>query len=278
MIRLLIALTLALAASACHAQILDATITGQLDGEDNTIRFEGYYHLWNLGDPGPSIPDAVWEDVTDAVTAGADVWLNIEPDVSANESWQRPVDPSKASMAEVRQTHAIIAEQLEPLCTLARKTGSRVWLYGVLSPVYTRTNDIVNYPANWQADVRKIQTLKFDGSKSLAKMLHDTGGGILYEVYIPQDWNGASGWQIAKSVELLERQAEIIDSNGLRGIPLIRLDSITAVDLNTTLSGAVIFAAKSRGRVAVWGIYGGGGEFDDPSYQYDSGQKLLLQQ
>jgi hypothetical protein len=230
-------------------------VSGELADVKGVTRFAGEYHVWNLGAGEEVIPRAVWQSAFDRVGRGEDVWLDCEPDVSAREDWQRPVDPGKAPTDRVKATHATIASQLEPLCKLAERTGARVWLYGVLAPAYQRGEDIVNDPTEWQRDCRKATSLKYDGKKTLASLLHATGGGILYEAYVPDQWNRPDGWAIAKCVLQLERQAAVIEAAGLRGMPLIRLDTPTLKPLHPTVANAVLFAAKSRGRVAVWAPY-----------------------
>ena len=253
-------------AQSVSAQVLDATVSGELADVKGVARFAGEYHLWNLGDGEKTIPRAVWQGAFDRVAKGEDVWLDIEPDLSSNANWRRPIDPSKAPLAKVKATHEAVASQLAPLCKLAERTGSRVWLYGLLSPTYTRNEDIVNDSRTWREDTDALHKLP------IAAMLHATGGGVIYEVYIPDNWNRKDGWAVAKCVLLLERQATALEANGLRGIPLINLNTITGKPLQTETARAIIFAAKSRGRVAVWNGFGGGDGFA----KFTSEQKELL--
>lgn len=242
-------------AGAAHAQLYDATVSGELSDVKGIKRFAGEYHLWNLGEGDGKIPKAVWQSAFDRVGRGEDVWLDCEPDVSARKEWQRPVDPAFAPLAKIKETHKTIATQLEPLCKLAERTGARVWLYGVLSPTYQRNESIANDPAEWLEHCRQVRELKYDGKKTLAGLLHQTGGGILYECYFYDQWNRPDGWAIAKCVLVIERQAAAIEAAGLRGMPLIRLDTPTLKPLHSNVFNATYFAATRRGRVAIWAGY-----------------------
>ena len=238
--------------------LLDCTVSGEFADVAGVTPWPGCYHLFNLGDDGAAIPSAIWKEAFDRVGRGEDVWLDIEPDVVARPEWQRPVDPSKAPLDEIKQTHAIIAEQLGPLCDLAKQTGAKVWVYGMLSPTYTRVEDIVNDPSDWLEDCRKLATLKFDGRQSLAELLHSTGGGVLYEVYIPTGWNRPEPWAMTKCVLLLERQAASLQANGIRGIPLLNLTAVggnVPKPVRPETMQALIFTARGRGPAAIWNGY-----------------------
>ena len=238
--------------------LLDCTVSGELADVAGVKPWPGCYHLFNLGDDGAAIPSAIWKEAFDRVGRGEDVWLDIEPDVVLRPEWQHPVDPSKAPLDEIKQTHAIIAKQLEPLCDLAKQTGAKVWVYGLLSPTYTRVEDIVNDPSAWLDDCRKLATLKFDDRQTLAQLLDATGGGILYEVYIPAGWNRPEPWAMTKCVLLLERQAAALQANGIRGIPLLNFMAVggkVPKPIRSETMLALIFAARGRGPAAVWNGY-----------------------
>jgi hypothetical protein len=234
----------------CCAQVLDCTVSQELP-EIGAKPFPGEYHLFNLGEAGTSIPRAVWQSAFDRVGRGEDVWLDIEPPHSNNPAWRQEIDPSKTTPAKLKATLAIIAKQLAPLCKLAERTGARVWVYGVFSPTYTRVEDIVNDPTEWREDVRE----QFAIGKELLAALHATGGGVLYEVYVPDGWNRSDGWAIAKCVLLLERQATLLEELGVRGLPLLNPTTIGGAAVQTETLRALVFAGKSRGRIAVWHGY-----------------------
>ncbi len=238
--------------------LFDCTVSGELADVAGVTPWPGCYHLFNLGDDGAAIPSAVWKEAFDRVGRGDDVWLDVEPDVVSRAEWRRPVDPSKATLADIKQTHAVIAKQLEPLCDLAKQTGAKVWVYGLLSPTYTRVEDIVNDPSAWLDDCRKLATLKFDGRQTLAQLLEATGGGVLYEVYIPAGWNRPEPWAMTKCVLLLERQAAALQANGIRGIPLLNFMAVggnVPKPVRSETMQALIFAARGRGPAAVWNSY-----------------------
>jgi hypothetical protein len=246
---------------AAQAQLLDATVDQELSGVANSKPFIGYYHLWNLT-PGLSGPldSAAWEDVEEAVEAGNDVWIDLEPDVSPNSTWRRPIDPSvtinsMSGIEAVRETHRIIATKLEPLCQRAKITGSRVWTYRVFSHMYTRTEGIANEPSAWERDVAATANLEYVPGKSLAKLVSDTGGGELFQVYVPNGWNNDSFWGLAKTILMLERQYQALEKNGLRGIPLLHFHTIGGAantNVTETTMKALLFVAKARGRYAIW--------------------------
>jgi hypothetical protein len=128
----------------------------------------------------------------------------------------------------------------------------------MLSPTYTRVEDIVNNPSAWQEDCRKLATLKFDDRDSLAELLHATGGGVLYEVYIPAGWNRSEPWAMTKCVLLLERQAAALEANGLRGIPLLNFTAVgsnVSKPIRSEIMQALIFSARGRGPAAIWNGY-----------------------
>lgn len=235
-------------------QTLDATISQELVSEGATA-FPGVYHLWNLGDPGPSIPDAVWEDAFTAVAAGEDVWLNIEPPFSANPAWVMPVDPGFATEAEVQETHQIIAEQLEPLCDAAVISGSKVWVYGVLSSTYSRTLEVLANDPEWVADVTTAVQIEYEPGKSIAGLLASTGGGVLYECYIPNSWNGTFEWQRTNNELMINNQKAILDELGVRGIPLLNPKTIEGNSVIELVMTAQIVAARVHGPIAVWHNY-----------------------
>jgi hypothetical protein len=248
--------------TAAQAQFLDATVDQELAGTADAKPFVGYYHLWNLGLGlnGP-IPDAPWAAVNAAVEAGQDVWLDLEPDILTNEpTWQRPIDPSVAvngmsGVAEVAKTHAIIATQLEPLCRKARASGSRVWTYRLFSHMQNRPEDIANEPSKWESDVMTTANLEYAPGKKLSDLIRSTGGGELFQVYVPNQWNNNWPWARAKCVTLLERQYQALDKAGLRGIPLLNFHTIGSspnIDVLAEPMQMLFFTANARGRFAIW--------------------------
>ena len=247
--------------TAAHAQLLDATVDQELAGTANSKPFVGYYHLWNLS-PGLSGPldNTVWAAVEAAVEAGHDVWLDIEPDVSPNATWKRPIDPSvtingMSGIEAVRETHRIIATKLEPLCQRAKITGSRVWTYRIFSHMYQRPESVGNEPSAWERDVAATATLEYAPGKTLAKLVSETGGGELFQVYVPNNWNNNTFWGLAKSLMMLERQYQALEKNGLRGIPLLHFHTIGSsanIDVMELTMRGLLFTAKMRGRYAIW--------------------------
>lgn len=247
--------------AGAQAQLLDATVDQELAGTADAKPFVGYYHLWNLGLGlnGP-IPDAPWAAVNAAVEAGNDVWLDIEPDVSPTGSWQRPIDPSvpvngMSGVDEVAKTHAIIATQLEPLCRKARASGARVWTYRLFSHMQQRAEGIVNEPSKWEEDVITTANLEYAPGKRLSDLVRSTGGGELFQVYIPNVWNNNWPWARAKCLTLLERQYQALDKAGLRGIPLLGFHTIGSspnIDVIADTMQMLFFTANARGRFAIW--------------------------
>ena len=235
-------------------QTLDATISQELVAQGATA-FPGVYHLWNLGDPGPAIPDAVWADAFAAVAAGDDVWLDIEPNHSANPAWVMPVDPGLASEVEVQETHRLIAEQLEPLCEAAVISGSKVYIYGLYPMVYTRVLEVIADDPDWKADVTTAVQIEYESGKTIASLLDSTGGGVLYECYIPDSWNGTFEWQRTNNELMINNQKAILDELGVKGFPLLNPKTIEGNSVIELVMTAQIAAARETGPIAVWHNY-----------------------
>lgn len=237
------------------AQVYDCTVSGELADVPGIVRLPLTYHLWNLGQDAQTIPRAVWQPAFDRAAGGLDVGLDIEPPLSPRKDWQRPVDPAKAPIAEVTATHRTIAQQLAPLCEVATDEGARVWLYGLYPPTHANAEHIVNDPREWQRHSRSAVKLEYAEGQSLAKLLKPTGGGVLYEVYVPDGWNRPESWALTKCVLLLERQAELLRQCNVRAIPLLNFYTVggaTSRPVRTEIMQALIFAGKARGRIAVW--------------------------
>lgn len=252
------AMLMSLHADFARAQIIDCTVSGELADMPGVERLALSYHLWSLDGKGELADSKWWAAAEAKVKAGERVGLNIEPDVSPKPEWRRPVDPKFASVGDVAKTHATIAARLEPLCNQAVKTGAEIWTYRLLSPTHKRGEDIAGKdPRPWQAHVKQLCDRRVTPHKSLDKMLAETKGGELFEVYIPDQWNVDRPWAITKCVLLLERQAAALEANGVRGIPLLNFYTVSKREpVRPEIMQALIFVAKQRGPVAVWNGWG----------------------
>lgn len=260
-------LLLCLVASSASAQILDCTVSGELADEPGIERAELSYHLWAIDPTGKVAKTRHWDAVGEKIDKGETVYLNIEPDIAANVAWRRPVDPKFASVADVAATHALLAERLEPYAKAAVKSGSAIWTYRFFSPTYRRGEDIAGKnPQLWFDDLATVIETRSNSLSSLAKSVAATGGGELFEVYVPVQWNVDRPWAMAKCVLLLERQAATLEANGMRGIPLLNFYTVgvKSEPVWPDIMQALIFVAKQRGPIAIWNGWG----------DYDGGRDL----
>jgi hypothetical protein len=252
LIAVLLLLALLRATSNAQSVIYDVTVEAELADVPGVVRMSDHQHLWQLDKDGNLPRTKHWDAAFAAVAAGKDVTLGIEPDTNAQ--WPMPTDPRFASLEEIAKTHRILAQQLEPLCQLAQKTGAKVWVYRFLSPTHKRVEHIVNQPDAWQADVKALVNLAYnDQRKTIAKLLASTGGGELCHCYVPSGWNGPQGWQVAKCVLLVERQQATLAALGVNSLPLLHPFAIgDRKPVKETVWRAMVFAATRRGQAAVW--------------------------
>lgn len=242
------------------AQVLDCTVSGELADMPGTVRFPGEYHLWNLGfREKTAIEPAVWKGANDRVAKGEDVWLDIEPDLVDRVEWRRPINLAKASREEVKATVTMLARELAPLCERAKWTGAEVWTYRLISDNQARGEVLANKPDEYAANVKAFAELEYAPGRTLAADLASTGGGELYECYVPSQWNVNKSWALAKCILLVERQAAALEDCGVRGIPLLypfTVGGAKSEPVRPEIMQAMLFVAKQRGRYAIWNGWG----------------------
>jgi hypothetical protein len=231
--------------------LYDASVEEELLDIPGVLKMNDCQHLWDLDVNGNLIQSIHWDLVYTNIALGLDVTLGIEPDVHPTQP--HPTDPEFASLSEIRITHQILAQLLEPVCKAARRSGSQVWTYRLLSPTYQRVEDIVNNPTRWQQQVRDLVNLQYAPNKTIAKLLHSTGGGELCECYVDNGHNIDQPWAFAKCCLNVERQIEMMESLGLRALPVLRN---TTVGVNANILADIfegmIDTAGSYGRVVFW--------------------------
>lgn len=224
------------------------------------VRATGVYHLWALHKTGVLTDSKYWHDALAQVQAGKFTWLNIEPDQSSVLSWRRPCTglpelnthfKEPVTPKDVEETHSLICQRLAPLCAAAKLTKAPVWDYRTLQ-VNSLEMCASEYP-KWKAETQRIAALN---GGQFARLLKDTGGGIIYEVYVPQQWNSdASEWLRDKALIALERHAAVYDQLGIRSMPLLNPVSVGVgggKQLHWNLLNKLVQAARSRGDWGWW--------------------------
>lgn len=240
----------------CYDMSVDGTLAKY---NPHVKRAEGVYHLWALHKPGVLTDSIYWARARKAAAEGKFVWLNIEPDQSSVLFWRRPLNtlpelttkfPQPVTLAQVESTHLLISRLLGPLCDQAKISGSQVWDYRTLQ-VNSLELSVSDY-ARWKAETERIVGIN---DRAIASRLHDTGGGIIYEIYVPQQWNVPNHWLQTKAVIALERHAAIYDQLGVRSMPLLNPMTVGAdggKPVRVELLNSLIQSARSRGDWGWW--------------------------
>lgn len=241
--------------SVCYDMSVDGMLAEHVP---KVKRAPGYYHLWALHD-GKNVTKSVhWDAVMAAVKRGDElVWTDIESDTSPNADWRRPqntlaeLNPDgPPTLAEVKETHRLIGARLAPVIAAAKLSGSPVWDYRTV-----QINSLelwVSEPAKCEAELDRLVALDAVGNQSLAEMLHASGGGVIFEVYVPDAWNVENFWLQVKAVIALERQAAAYRRLGLRAMPLLNPDTVDGAPVRPELLNALIQSARSRGDWGWW--------------------------
>lgn len=229
--------------------IYDASAEEELLDVTNVKKLHDCRDLW--APSGGVLPRTVeWDFPFDKVANGEDVKLTLESEDHPTDP--SGTDPSLVSISEIRNTHRLLAQQLEDLCDLAVRTGSKVWTTRLLAPGRTRVDEIVGDPEDWQNNVHTLTHLQYAHGKTIAKLLKRTLGGEMCECIVPDAMNVNTPIALAQSIRLVERQQSFLDFMDVPNVAMLHPLTPTRAVVEVRQWEAMLFTALHRGRVASW--------------------------
>ncbi len=239
----------------------DFSVDGMLAAQNAHVkRVPIIYHLWALHKAGVVTWSKWWDEFLEVAQMNDALAVsNIEADQSPVPEWRMPhttlPELKGGTLAQVKETHRLIQVPMARIFAAAAISKAKVWDYRT---VQVHSLELwVSQPERAYAELERLVKLVSYKQGSLAKRLHASGGGVLYDCYLPDAWNVTNAWVSSKAIVAMERQRAAYKQLGIRAMPLLNPHTVGGaanVPVRPDLLNALLQAARSGGDYGWWAM------------------------